>query len=732
MATDTTTQIIQESPDIEAYKKGLLAAAKGQVDAANANALKGQYLNPDYQVAGMTGAQTSAINMGKQGIGAYQPYLSAGQQNLGAGTATMGEAADVLRGADTRGQFAAAQQAYNQAAVPASQLGQLANVAGVGLGYLNQGAQGLNLAQQMAMGASQADLQPSQNMMMNAAQQAQQAAYQPGFGQATGALNAAQNQAMAAGPSNFAQSNALLGQGLNASNLAAQQAAQAAQQPGFQQGVNTAMTAAQQAQLAAAQPGFNQAQQTGMQAANAAMAAANQPGFGQAQGALQSGIGALQGAAQAYNPSSVQGFMNPYQQQVIDESIKQINRQGAQANEAMRTQAIRAGAFGGGRNAVMQAEMQRNLADAKNAAITNTLSQGYGTAQQQAMQAFQQQQANQLAQGQGLSQAAGQAGSLASQQAGLQQQGAQALAGQAGLQASIAAQQAGLGQNAAQQLAQAGQLQTNVAGQQGQLGLQAAQQQFQAAGYDANTAMQMAQLQQTQQQQGLAQSQALQGIGSLYGQQAAQQAGLQQAGAQYAGNVGQNIGAQQLQQAGLGQSAAGLYGQISGQQAGLAGQQAGIAGQQANILGQQSQLQQQLGQGIGNLAGQQFGIGSQMAQGLGSLGAQLGNMGVQQAALGQTAQQLGQGDVNFLYNLGSQEQRQNQAVADAQRASTLQKTMQPYQQMAFLSDIYKGAPSSQMAMTTQSQAAPSPFQQIAGLGTGIIGTAAAANKSGLF
>jgi hypothetical protein len=636
MATDTTTQIIQESPDIEAYKKGLLEAAKGQVDAANANALKGQYLTPDYQVAGMTGAQTSAIDMGKQGIGAYQPYLSAGQQNLGAGTATMGEAADVLRGADTRGQFAAAQQAYNQAAVPASQLGQLANVAGVGLGYLNQGAQGLDLAQQMAMGASQADLQPSQNMMMNAAQQAQQAAYQPGFGQATGALNAAQNQAMAAGPSNFAQSNALLGQGLNASNLAAQQAAQAAQQPGF----------------------------------------------GQAQGTLQSGIGALQGAAQRYDPSSVQGFMNPYQQQVIDESIKQINRQGAQANEAMRTQAIRAGAFGGGRNAVMQAEMQRNLADAKNAAITNTLSQGYGTAQQQAQSAFEQQQQRQLAQGQGLTQTGATAGSLASQQ--------------------------------------------------GQLGLQAAQQQFQAAGYDANTAMQMAQLQQTQQQQGLAQSQALQGIGSLYGQQAAQQAGLQQAGAQYAGNVGQNIGAQQLQQAGLGQSAAGLYGQLSGQQAGLAGQQAGIAGQQANILGQQSQLQQQLGQGIGNLAGQQFGIGSQMAQGLGSLGAQLGNMGVQQAALGQTAQQLGQGDVNFLYNLGSQEQRQNQAVADAQRASTLQKTMQPYQQMAFLSDIYKGAPSSQMAMTTQSQAAPSPFQQIAGLGTGIIGTAAAANKSGLF
>lgn len=719
MATDTTTQIVRESPEVEAYKLNLMKAA---------GALQPPTL-PGYQIAGFTPQQTAALQAGQQGIGAYSPYLQAGQAALKAGTATTGEAADVLRGADTRGQFAAAQQAMNQAAVPASQIGQLANVAGAGMGYLSAGSADIDQAQRMAAQYQNANLQPSQDMMMRAAQQAQQAAYQPGFGQATSALNAAQQQAMGAGPSNFAQSNALLSQGLGASNLAAQQAKQAATQPGFQQGINTALTAAQQAQLAAAQPGFNQAQQTGMQAANAAMAAAKQPGFGQAQGALQSGIGALQGAAQAYNPNSAQAFMNPYQQQVINESIKQINRQGAAANEAMRSQAIRAGAFGGGRDAVMQAEMQRNLAEAKDAAITNALAQGYGTAQQQAQSAFEQQQQRQLAQGQGLQGAAGQAGSLAAQQAALQQQGAQALAGQAGLQASIAAQQAGLGQNAAQQLAQAAQLQTSAAGQQGQLGLQAAAQQFQAAGYDANTAMQMAQLQQTQQQQGLAQSQALQGIGSLYGQQAAQQGALQQAGAQYAGSVGQNIGAQQLQQAGLGQSAASLYGQLGAQQAGLAGQQAGIAGQQANILGQQSQLQQQLGQGIGALAGQQFGVGSQMASQLGQLGGQLGQLGVQQGAMGQAAQQLGQGDVNFLYNLGAQQQKQQQAVLDAQRATTMQTAMQPYQSLAFQSDIYKGAPSTQMAMTTQNTPTPSPFQQIAGVGTGILGLAGAANSA---
>jgi hypothetical protein len=138
-----------------------------------------------------------------------------------------------------------------------------------------------------------------------------------------------------------------------------------------------------------------------------------------------------------------------------------------------------------------------------------------------------------------------------------------------------------------------------------------------------------------------------------------------------------------------------------------------------------------LGQGIGSLAGQQYGIGSSMAQGLGSLGSQLGNMGVQQAALGQQAQTLGQNDTNFLYNLGAQQQKQSQAVLDAQRATSMQNAMQPYQQLAFQSDIYKGAPSTQMAITQQQAATPSPFQQITGVGTGILGLGAAGKATGI-
>ena len=87
--------------------------------------------------------------------------------------------------------------------------------------------------------------------------------------------------------------------------------------------------------------------------------------------------------------------------------------------------------------------------------------------------------------------------------------------------------------------------------------------------------------------------------------------------------------------------------------------------------------------------------------------------------------------MNFLYNIGAQQQRQQQAVLDAQRQNQLQQNMQPYQQLGFLSDIYKGAPTTQMAMTQQTQAAASPFQQIAGLGIAGTTAAAAAAKAGL-
>jgi hypothetical protein len=626
--------IIRELPEIEDYKKGLLTSSKSLVDAANARAESGEYLSPDYEVAGMSPDQLTALQMGRQGIGAYQPFLTSATQGTATGSNTLGEAANVLRGADTRGQFGAAQGALGQAAAPIGQMGQSAQLAAQGVPLIQQGAQGIGQAQQLAGQYAQANLGQSQQIQ-------------------TDAINS-MNQARP----DFTTSQTLLGRGLGQSDLAAQQAQQAANQPGFQQGIGSL------------QAGANQGAQ-----------AANQAGFGQAQGAVQQGIGALQGAAQGYTPGRAQEFMNPYQQQVIDESVRQINRQGDISRQNLQAQATRAGAFGGSREGIQRAELERGLAEQKNAAIVGALSQGYQSASGQAQQAFEAQQNRQLQQGQGLQAAGGALGSLAGQQAGL------------GLQA------AGLQQNV-------GQAQLAAAGQQGQLGLQAAGQQA-AAG-----------------QAGLAAAQQL-------SSQEAQNVAAQQQAAQFAGSTGQNLGQQQLQQAQLGQSAAGLQGNLAGQQAGLASLYGNVAGQQANIYGQQSQLGQSVAQGMGNLASQQFGIGSQMAQGLGSLGTQQANLGMQQAALGQQAQGAGQQDVNFLYNLGASQQKQGQAELDASRQNELQQNMQAYQQLGFLSDIYRGAPTSQMGTTTSSAPSASPFQQAAGLGIAALGATAAGQRAGV-
>jgi len=163
-------------------------------------------------------------------------------------------------------------------------------------------------------------------------------------------------------------------------------------------------------------------------------------------------------------------------------------------------------------------------------------------------------------------------------------------------------------------------------------------------------------------------------------------------------------------------------------------QQAGMGTFEASKQ-RQLAMGQGLGQaaaGIGSLAGQEFGQGAQLSSGLGQLGAQQGSIGIQQGALGQTAQSMRQGDINFLYNVGQSQQALNQQTLDAKRATELQKAYLPYQQAAFVSDIYKGAPSTQMSTSAASQPSASPFQQAVGVGLGGVTTAAAAKKAGLF
>jgi len=124
-----------------------------------------------------------------------------------------------------------------------------------------------------------------------------------------------------------------------------------------------------------------------------------------------------------------------------------------------------------------------------------------------------------------------------------------------------------------------------------------------------------------------------------------------------------------------------------------------------------------------------FSTQQQRAQQAGQL---YGQLGVQQAALGQSAQQLGLQDVQTLSTLGQQEQALAQQQMEAQRATELQRALTPFQQTSFLSDIYKGAPSTQIALTAQTAPQASPLQQAVGMGIGALSAATGARKAGLF
>ena len=100
------------------------------------------------------------------------------------------------------------------------------------------------------------------------------------------------------------------------------------------------------------------------------------------------GLGALTGAS-AYQP-----FMSPYQQQVIDTTLGEYDKQSQIQQQSLRDAALGVpGAFGGGREGVQQAEYQ-SASDMNRAMLqAQMLQQGFGQAQSAAQQAFGNQQA---------------------------------------------------------------------------------------------------------------------------------------------------------------------------------------------------------------------------------------------------------------------------------------------------------------------------------------------------
>jgi len=147
------------------------------------------------------------------------------------------------------------------------------------------------------------------------------------------------------------------------------------------------------------------------------MTAAGTTGVG--AGTLGQGISQITGAATPIGASQISQYLNPYQSYVTDEIARQAGIMGNQ----LSAQAVNAGAFGGGREGVQQAELQGRALEA----MGRAQQQGFTTA----LGAAQRQQQVGLAAGQQL-------GALGAQQQQMAQQDINQLFGAGGVQRQLA------------------------------------------------------------------------------------------------------------------------------------------------------------------------------------------------------------------------------------------------------------------------------------------------------
>ena len=121
--------------------------------------------------------------------------------------------------------------------------------------------------------------------------------------------------------------------------------------------------------------------------------------FQATRGLFETGMGydptkALQGLAQEQRPMTgqaasllgqdISAYQSPYQQQVIDLAMGDIQRQADIARGSAQDRAIRAGAFGGSRSAIIESESQRPYAEAMQRTAVEGRQRGFEQAQQAA------------------------------------------------------------------------------------------------------------------------------------------------------------------------------------------------------------------------------------------------------------------------------------------------------------------------------------------------------------
>jgi len=128
------------------------------------------------------------------------------------------------------------------------------------------------------------------------------------------------------------------------------------------------------------------------------------------------------GSAQSFDPRGIGNFYNPFEDRVVQQTLTDLDRQGAQQDMALRDQAVSSGAFGGSRGRLAQGELARQQERGVAEAIAGIRSGGYQDSANRAQQSFESQQGRQA-------QLAGLQSQLGQGMFGMGLQGGQGLAG---------------------------------------------------------------------------------------------------------------------------------------------------------------------------------------------------------------------------------------------------------------------------------------------------------------
>jgi len=166
--------------------------------------------------------------------------------------------------------------------------------------------------------------------------------------------------------------------------------------------------------------------------------------YGQGLGATGQGIQAGYYGAQGYDPAMGKSFYNPYEEDVVQRSLDDVYKNFATQDVAKRAGAVGSGAYGGGRGRLMAEERYNQLGRGMTDTAGGLRQQGYTSAQQQAQNAFADQQARMQRAGQMGMQGAGLYGTLGSGIAGIGQMGQDMLMNQINLTNTLGSQARGI------------------------------------------------------------------------------------------------------------------------------------------------------------------------------------------------------------------------------------------------------------------------------------------------